>query len=304
MKWVKKGLIIEPGKFEWMVTHAQNPFSEQLQDGSHKVHFAGRDRKNRARGGCAIIDINDGIKLQNIEAKPTLDLGDLGCFDDCGVMPSCIVDLGTTKYMYYTGWKQEVATPFSFFIGLAISEDNGNTYKRYSKAPVFGRTKHSPYLSCSPWVIRENGMWRMWCVCGTGWEVTQNDFMPKHYYHIRYAESLDGLVWNKEETVCIDFEGSEYAIARPVVYKEEGTYKMWYCRRGGWNTYRAGYAESDDGLSWKRLDDITGIDVSQGGWDSEMICYPFVFTHEGQTYMLYNGNGYGRTGCGYAVLDE
>ena len=47
-----------------------------------------------------------------------------------------------------------------------------------------------------------------------------------------------------------------------------------------------------------------GIDVSASGWDSEMIAYPYVFAHEGDYYMLYNGNGYGKTGIGLAVLDK
>ncbi|MBW2340012.1 MAG: hypothetical protein JRF50_06635 [Deltaproteobacteria bacterium] len=304
MRWLKKGLLIQPGTFEWMVTYAQNPFVENVENSLYKVHFAGRDRANRARGGYASVDFKDSVKLLYITPEPTIDLGDLGCFDDCGVMPSCIVDSDSKKYMYYTGWKQEVVTPFSFFIGLAISEDGGKTYERYSKAPVLGRTEHDPYLTASPWVTKENGIWRMWYVSGTGWEVVQNDPKSKHYYHIRYAESLDGLNWNPQGLDCIDLRQDEYAIARPVVYQEGCTYKMWYSHRGGWNTYRAGYAESKDGLSWKRMDDTVGIDVSPQGWDSEMICYPFVFKHEARNYMLYNGNGYGKSGCGYAVLVE
>jgi hypothetical protein len=33
------------------------------------------------------------------------------------------------------------------------------------------------------------------------------------------------------------------------------------------------------------------------------VCYPCVFEHRGSKYMLYNGNGYGRTGFGIAVLE-
>ena len=46
-----------------------------------------------------------------------------------------------------------------------------------------------------------------------------------------------------------------------------------------------------------------GMDVSPNGWDSEMICYPYVFDHGRNRYMLYNGNGYGKTGFGLAVLE-
>jgi len=63
---------------------------------------------------------------------------------------------------------------------------------------------------------------------------------------------------------------------------------MWYSYRGRNNikTYRIGYAESFDGLQWIRKDDDVGIDVSKTGWDSEMICYPFVFDYKEERYML------------------
>ena len=35
-----------------------------------------------------------------------------------------------------------------------------------------------------------------------------------------------------------------------------------------------------------------------------MMEYPFVYEHRGVKHMLYNGNGFGETGIGYAVLDE
>ena len=74
---------------------------------------------------------------------------------------------------------------------------------------------------------------------------------------------------------------------------------MWYSYRG--SSYRIGYAESEDGVSWERKDHLAGISTSEDGWDSEMVAYAFVFDHRGQRYMLYNGNGYGQTGIGLAV---
>jgi hypothetical protein len=40
--------------------------------------------------------------------------------------------------------------------------------------------------------------------------------------------------------------------------------------------------------------------VSDSGWDSEMVCYPYVFKHNDNIYMLYNGNRYGLSGFGIA----
>ena len=46
----------------------------------------------------------------------------------------------------------------------------------------------------------------------------------------------------------------------------------------------------------------TGIDVSEEGWDSQMICYSFVFSHKENYYMLYNGNQNGKEGFGLTIL--
>lgn len=304
MKWKKLGLIFKPGRYTWMVSYAQNPFAECLSGDRYRVYYAGRDKSNRARGGWVDFDLKDPKKILDMSQEPFLDLGDLGAFDDSGIMPSCTADAGGKRYMYYTGWSQAVAVPFTFYIGLMVQDKKDGPYSRYSQAPVLGRTKDDPYLTCSPWVIVENGVWKMWYVSATGWSIAQNDVKPKHYYHIRYAESADGIEWKANPVISIDFRKGEYAIARPTVYKEDGLYKMWYCFRGGYDTYRAGYAESKDGIHWTRKDGEAGIDVSTEGWDSEMICYPFVFKHGGNHYMLYNGNDFGRTGIGLAILEK
>jgi len=43
------------------------------------------------------------------------------------------------------------------------------------------------------------------------------------------------------------------------------------------------------------------LSVSESGWDSQMVEYPFVFDHAGARYMLYSGNTFGQTGFGLAV---
>ena len=84
--------------------------------------------------------------------------------------------------------------------------------------------------------------------------------------------------------------------------KENEIYKMWYAFRG--DAYQMGYAESEDGTNWKRKDEIVGISISSSGWDSEMIEYPYILNHENNLYMFYNGNGYGESGIGLAVLEN
>jgi hypothetical protein len=97
----------------------------------------------------------------------------------------------------------------------------------------------------------------------------------------------------------------EFAVSKPQVLYGPNGFVMWYSYRGRGDitTYRIGYASSEDGNIWTRRDDEVGIDVSAQGWDSDMICYAHVFENLGARYMLYTGNGYGRTGFGIAVAE-
>ena len=163
-------------------------------------------------------------------------------------MGSCIVEQRSAEYLYYIGWSRGVSVPFYTFIGCAISVDGGETFSRVSNAPIVERDSQDAFLTTSPWVLVEDGLWRMWYASGTGWQAT--DDRPRHSYHIRYAESDDGIVWRRTGRVCIDYaDDDEYAIARPCVVKTDSGYEMWYSCRGA--KYRIGYADIG---RWPRVD--------------------------------------------------
>ena len=299
-RWIKKGLVYAPqGDSDWLRSHAALPVVDRAGS-SYRVYFSSRDQQGRAQ--VAFFETGPTFdEVRRVSNQPVIGLGSLGAFDDSGVTTSWIVNHNGRKYLYYSGWSLGVSVPFYFFIGLVISEDGGATYQRVSPSPVLERNHVDPYLTASPCVLFEEGKWRMWYVSGTGWEM-KND-RPQHRYHIKYAESTDGIEWKRDGLVCIDYQSdAEYAISRPCVVRQGDLYRMWFASRG--NSYRIGYAESTDGFTWARKDEEAGIDVSASGWDSEMIAYPYVFAHEGDYYMLYNGNGYGQTGIGLAVLDK
>jgi hypothetical protein len=140
----------------------------------------------------------------------------------------------------------------------------------------------------------------MWYVSGTEWV---NPDLPR--YNIKYAESKDGVIWDQTKIVCIKAsDKEETALARPCVLRGKDGYRMWYSYKKGGLTYRIGYAESKNGINWRRMDEKSGIDISDSGWDSEMIEYAFVFEHKEKMYMFYNGNGYGTSGIGLAVEED
>ena len=300
MGWKKMGLIFSPtGQYPWVITHGMLPVADKINDDLFRIYFSGRDIFNRSRIGYIEIDINEPHKILCLSEHPVLDLGKLGCFDDNGVTPTWIVTHQNKKYLYYFGWNKGSSVRAAEVSGLAISEDGGKTFKRHSAAPIIDRTNTEPYtilvISC---ILIENGIWRMWYDAADEW--TNND-LPK--YNIKYAESIDGIRWQRTGLVSVDYMyPGESRVSRASIVKEDGIYKMWYCYAIGSGGYKMGYAESEDGFKFVRMDDNVGIDVSEKGWDSEMICYPYVFQHEGKKIMLYCGNGYGKTGFGYATF--
>jgi hypothetical protein len=310
MRWEKRGLIFKTdNNFAWMVHHACVPIAHKVNDHVLRIYFGPRDRQGRTVTAFIEVAADDPRQVLYIHERPVLSLGRLGAFDDSGAMPSCLVQHEGKLYLFYIGWNQGVTVPYRNAVGLAVSCDGGLSFERVFEGPIIDRNRLEPYFCASPFAFIDEGRWKIWYASCTGFLIVSGK--PEPVYHIKYAESADGNDWVRAVEPCLPYTFPGEANARPCVIKESGVYRMWYCFRGsvGYRTdkqqsYRLGYAESIDGRRWQRLDHLVGIERSEAGWDSVMMAYPFVYEHRGIKHMLYNGNGFGETGVGYAVLVE
>ncbi|MCC6583105.1 MAG: hypothetical protein IT271_05335 [Chitinophagales bacterium] len=307
--WQKKGLLFDAKKHknEQLISHGSIPFAVHLQDDAFRIYFSSRDKTGKSFPYYIDAIINNGnITLTGEVCGPVLQLGELGTFDDSGIMPSCLVKENGFIYMYYIGWNPQVTVSYRLSIGLAISKDNGVTFKKYSNGPVCDRSIDEPFFNTAPYVILEDGKWKMWYISCTQWQIINN--YPEPSYHIKYAESGDGIYWEKRGIVCIDYDEKAKAIGRPCVIKQGDEYKLYFSYRDIYeyrtspkHGYKIGLANSTDGINWNKQYDQTNIYLSENGWDSNMMEYCHVFNHSGIEYMLYNGNDFGKDGFGYAV---
>lgn len=297
------GLVGRPSGAWWHQTHCQNPFAQRLSDGSVRVHFAGRDERNRSRAGWLNVEYNSSrFTSGECAAEPSLDIGRLGTFDDSGAMPSSLVESPSGLLLYYTGWTLGGTVPFQFEIGCAVSHDAGRTFERVSEAPVFGRNRFDPLLLGAPWVLKEGSDFRMWYVSGTEWvPPAAGETRPTHFYTIKHAWSADGIRWESDDHLCIPFRDDEYAVARPIVQRTAAGFEMWYSARRHGETYRVYSARSADGLTWIRNNEpLLATGVLE--WEREMVCYAAPLTQGNTSLMLYNGNDYGKAGFGAVEL--
>jgi hypothetical protein len=289
-----------------MRSHASLPVVDQLDGEWLRVFFACRDDENRSRIFSIDVDASDPWRVLRTAYEPLLPLGERGTFDDNGMMASCVVSAHCRKYLYYIGWNPQVTVSYRLAIGLAVSEDGGQTYHRYSCGPLLDRDREEPFFNTAPCVLRERDRWRMWYSSCTGWTDVNGRAEPM--YNVKYAESPDGISWRRTGVVCLECDPSMQAIGRPWVVHLGDRFRMWFSYRGLVNyrtdpqaSYRIGYAESRDGLRWDRKPDPVGLERSDEGWDSVMMAYTCVFTRSGQLYCVHNGNGFGQTGIGLAV---
>lgn len=304
MRWTKMGRVYVPdGSIAWAKQYAFPPTPHRMADGLLRIYVAFCDASTVGRLGYVDVDPRDPSRVLGVSPEPLLDIGAPGAFDENGLLPTSVVPYQDKLYLYYVGYQLGHKLRYFQFQGLAVSEDGGESFLRARRVPVIDRSDAEMVNRTSAFVMHDAGVFKMWYVGGSDWVVARGKHLP--VYNMRYLTPQDGVTWGPEGRVVLDFATlDEHAFGRPWVLKEDGLYRMFYSVRSHSKGYRVGYAESPDGVDWIRLDDRVGIDVSESGWDSEMIAYTSVVTVEGRTYLFYNGNNCGQSGFGYAVLDE
>lgn len=308
MKWIKKGNIFRTEKqHKWMHSHAQCPTAIVLDD-RIRIFFSARLENGQSLPTFVDVEKDNPDKVISLNPEPVLQMGRRGTFDENGIIPSYFIQRDDKLFFYYAGWSQCKNVPYKNFTGLAISQDNGSTFTKYSEAPVFSMNHFDPLSSTGPCIIYDNKQYI--AIYSTGIDWIEINGKLEHTYLLTYAVSDDAIHWNSSGKLIINPENEFIAHCKPALIELDGIYHLWFSKRGshnfrkaGSNAYRLGYASSKDFINWTRDDSKVGIDVSSHGWDSEMICYPHIVQVEGKYLMFYNGNGFGLSGFGYAELE-
>jgi hypothetical protein len=288
--WERLGLIFTPDRRRWWQrSHAALPTVLPLGGALHRVYFTSRDEHARSHTGWFDLDL-DTLAVTAACEEPVLAPGPPGHFDGDGVWAASAVADGDRVHLYTIGWNAGRPPLYYPSIGLAVSTDGGRTFVRHGRVPVLARSEHDPWMVSGPHVVKEGPRWRMWYLSGQGWEGERSS------YHVKYAESDDGIAWRRDGRVCLAGEGN---VARACVLRDGDRYRAWFSADAG-DGYRIAYAESPDGLVWERAAGWA-LEPSGDGWESAAVAYPFVIRHGDRLVMLYNGDGFGRDGIGVAV---
>ncbi len=317
MKWKKIGKIFDPTDHKLpnnCFGFAQSPQTIVFDD-YVRIYFSTREMDNSGKylSHVAFVDFDkDFTSILRVSDKTVIPLGKLGCFDEHGIFPMNVIRNKDKIFAYTTGWNRKVSVSADASIGFAYSHDDGLSFERLGDGPIMTASLHEPFLVCDAFVAHFSNSFYMWYIYGVKWIGDQQNQDPQRVYKIAQATSDDGVTWERNgECIIADKLDEDECQALPTVIFFDNKYHMFFCYRHATGFreikargYRIGYASSDDLKIWTRNDEYAGIQTSDDGWDSDMLCYPHVFHCNGEIYMLYNGNEFGRLGFGLAVLDK
>jgi hypothetical protein len=314
MRWKKRGKIFEWGSSPLagrFVSHAQSPQAVVFPD-FVRVYFSTRTRSENGKFLSHVQFVDFDRSLEHIfrhSEEDVVALGAVGTFNEHGIFPFSPVPVGDRIFGYTTGWTRRRSVDVDSGIGLAVSNDGGAHFDKIGDGPVLTSSLHEPFLVCDGFVRIWGGVFHMYYIYGTAWQRPAEGSQPERTYVIGHATSQDGIQWTKEGRQIIPSLEAGECQALPTVLRIGARYHMYFCCRHSVDfrdnpkrSYRLGYAYSDDLVHWERDDGAAGIDVSETGWDSEMMCYPHIFQCGDAVHLMYNGNGFGRDGFGVATL--
>ena len=311
--WSPRGLIFACSDWELdgeVMRFAQSP-QVLIFDSHVRIYFSTRTPHPSGRGWKSISAYCDySLSLDSILSPPkAVDYSpsDVGAFDEDGIFPFSPFRIDGQIFALTTGWSRRVSVDVETGIGLMKSTDGGRSFQRVGGGPVLSASVDEPFLVCDGFVLPTPGQQRIFYSFGTSWLPDPNSGVWERTYKIGQVETGDILrpPIGTGRQILSDRRGELESQALPTVAQHEGRFHMAFCHRGTFDfrdkpeeMYDLGYASSVDGESWTRDDAV--ISFERTAFDSEMRCYPNMFTIGTKLYLLYNGNHFGIEGFGLA----
>lgn len=228
--------------------------------------------------------VNEKLVNESIVLKPSL------AGWDSIINRASVVFYNGKYYMWYTGQNNGKSQ-----IGLAISDD-GKKFVRHSDSPIIvPRLSFEKDSIMNPCVIydKKNNVFKMWYSAG---DIYEPDV-------ICYAESFDGINWNKNLSPVFMKSDNKYdgcKVGGCDVIISNNTYKMYYIGYQNIDNARICMAKSFDGFVWERYKNNPIISPTKSSFDAHACYKPCYFVYNSFEYIVYNGRVNGQENICYA----
>ena len=202
-----------------------------------------------------------GTTWGRVQDAPIHPRGDPDSYDGGGACVPMVIRVGDEWWMWYTAAQVNRAGHQNIHLCLATSDD-GVRWRKHPANPVLGDdfSDGAPRSVTSRCFVRyDDGVFRMWYS------------FAKPDYRILYAESLDGIEWERSPVAPVLGTSEAPAwddvmVEYPEVQIVDGVCRLWFCGNGFGSV---GYAEArpHSGVDISFRTGRTAIpDESWGGW--------------------------------------
>jgi len=294
---------------------AQSPQIVQIQD-FNRVFFTSRQLDEKSGKWFSqpfFVDFNSDFSRQLTAPKLVfLEKTKLGTFDEHGIFPFSPLKVNNKIYAFSTGWSRRKSVSVETGIGLLVSHDYGESFERFGDGPILSASLHEPYLVCDGFVRFFKDKYWLWYIYGTNWLQPANQMEPERTYKITVTTSNSLFEWKTQnfgQIVPSRIGHLECQALPSVLINNDDDLEMVFCyrqtldfRKNPQNSYKIGYAWSNDGKFWLRDDEK--LNIIRSNFDSEMQCYPHLVSTISGRFLLFNGNEFGKYGFGAAKFRQ
>lgn len=157
MEWIRQGMLCSKDTIglEWCKMNIMCPVPFLVDADTLRIFAAFCDDQNRGRIGY--IDVNPGnpAEILNVSKQPVLDLGESGTFDENGVLPTSILAEESKIYLFYCGFQLQVNVPYTSLLGISVSDDNGDNFRRLHSTPILDRVDNELFIRTGAYVEKK-----------------------------------------------------------------------------------------------------------------------------------------------------
>ena len=261
-----------------------------------------RDEMGVSRIGFVDISVSAPPQIINYSLHPTLDIGEEGSFDDNGVILGDVVKVGSKLYMYYIGFQIVKKVKFLAFTGLAVSDDQGVSFSRYSSVPILDRSENENYIRTVHSVVDHGSHYEVFYSAGDKWVLIDEISYPSYYIRRFVTKNLNTLSHDLSEDV-LKRSKLEYRLGRPRFLSYNDKELLLFTKGTMRRDYFPGVLVKHVGDShWTRNDDLWCLQLRAGQFDSQHLCYPAPLLIGDNAWIFYNGNNMGRAGLALAIV--
>ena len=299
MKFLKVAWFSSPSVLSTLIKdfrYISNPTLLDIGKSRQRIFVSTRNKHNQS--SIAYFDICLASLRQKNKASLLLRVEDYpNSFFRDGIGLGGVYEQNGTTIFGFMAWQKVPNEHWRGEIGTFSVNDNLTEVQDVSVEPQISIDQQTNPISLSyPAYYQRPDELRIWYGSTIAWDAGNGEM----HHVIKSAEyEGDGHWCDHKQCISSSLVGYQ-AFSRPSVISLDDRYLMAYsCREAG-AKYVIKFSISDDLKIWKQK--RIPIFGQTAGQDDEMQCYPFLFRHDDEVYMLYNGNHYGKSGVGLAKL--